>query len=104
MAGTDIDVVKAVFAAFAARDVEGMVARADPALEFHRVEQLRAVVARVDRPGDLEDAVGQRGLPVIDVGDDREVADVRGRPSHAFELTRSAAGSEYADLRTRGKQ
>ncbi len=46
------------------------------ALQLHRVEQLRAMVARVDRPRDLEDPVGERGLPVIDVGDDREVADV----------------------------
>jgi hypothetical protein len=46
------------------------------ALQVHRVEQLRAMVARVDRAGDLEDAVGQGRLPVIDVGDDREVADV----------------------------
>ena len=52
----------------------------DPALalEIHRVEHLGPVVARVDRPGELEDAVGQRRLPVVDVGDDREVADVLG--------------------------
>ena len=48
------------------------------ALELHRVEQLRAVLARVDGAGDLEDAVGQRRLPMVDVGDDREVADVAG--------------------------
>jgi hypothetical protein len=36
--------------------------------------------ARVDGPGELEDAIGQRRLAVIDVGDDREVADpVHGR-------------------------
>ena len=50
----------------------------DPALalEVHRVEHLRHVLARVDRPGDLEDAVGQGRLAVVDVGDDREVANV----------------------------
>jgi hypothetical protein len=30
----------------------------------------------------LEQAVGQRRLPVVDVGDDREVADVLVRGSH----------------------
>jgi hypothetical protein len=50
----------------------------DPALalEVHRVEQLRAHLARRDRVRQLEDAVGQRRLAVVDVGDDREVADV----------------------------
>ena len=45
------------------------------ALEVHRVEVLRAHVARVDRAGQLEDAVGEGRLAVVDVGDDREVAD-----------------------------
>ena len=55
----------------------------DPALalEVHRVEHLGAHRARVDRVGQLEDAVGQRRLAVVDVGDDREVADV-GLVSH----------------------
>src|SRR5919198_86293 len=50
----------------------------DPALalEVHRVEHLRAHRPRVDRVRHLEDAIGQRRLPVVDVGDDREVADV----------------------------
>ena len=34
MSGTDIDVVKAVYAAFAARDVEGLLAHAAPDIEF----------------------------------------------------------------------
>ena len=50
----------------------------DPALalEVHRVQQLRAHRARVDGVGRLEDAVGQRRLPMVDMGDDREVPDV----------------------------
>ena len=50
----------------------------DPALalELHRVEQLLLHVAVGDRVGELEDAVGERRLAVVDVGDDREVADV----------------------------
>ena len=37
VSGTDIDVVKAVFAAFAARDVEGLLAHAAPDIEFTAV-------------------------------------------------------------------
>ena len=50
----------------------------DPALalEVHGVEQLGAHRPRIDRVGELEDPVGQRRLAVVDVGDDREVADV----------------------------
>ena len=50
----------------------------DPALalELHRVEQLLLHVAVGDRIGELQDAIGQGRLPMVDVGDDREVADV----------------------------
>src|SRR5207247_972163 len=54
----------------------------DPALppQLHRVEQLGAVLGP-DGPGQLEDAVGEGRLAVVDVGDDREVADqVHQRP------------------------
>ena len=59
-------------------DPHGLRLDRDPALalEVHRVEHLRLHLLRVDRPGDLEDAVGQGRLAVVDVGDDREVADV----------------------------
>ena len=71
------------------------------ALEVHGVEQLRAVVARIDRAGDLEDAIGQRRLPMVDVGDDREVADVGCGRCHAdLRVWRSV---ETVD-RTRGRQ
>jgi hypothetical protein len=46
-------------------------------LQQHRVEQLRAHLARRDRVRQLEDAIGERRLAVVDVRDDREVADVR---------------------------
>ena len=46
------------------------------ALEVHGVEHLGAHRPRVDGLRHLEDAVGERRLPVVDVGDDREVADV----------------------------
>ena len=45
------------------------------ALEVHRVEHLRFHLARLQRAGDLEEAVGERRLAVVDVRDDREVAD-----------------------------
>ena len=46
------------------------------ALEIHRVEQLLAHLPARDGVGHLEDAVGQRRLAVVDVRDDREVADL----------------------------
>ena len=46
------------------------------ALEVHRVEHLGLHFLRIDGAGDLEDAVGQGGLAVVDVGDYRKVADV----------------------------
>ena len=71
----------------------------DPALalEVHRVEHLRLHFRRVDRPGDLEDPVGQGRLAVVDVGDDREVADVvHGR------VGSMAIGARVLSLRMRG--
>ena len=45
------------------------------ALEVHRVEDLRFHLARLQRAGHLEEPVRERRLAVVDVGDDREVAD-----------------------------
>ena len=49
----------------------------DPALalEVHRVEDLLAHLALGEAAAALDEAVGQRRLAVVDVGDDREVAD-----------------------------
>ena len=46
------------------------------ALQIHGVEQLLAHLALGHRIGDLQQAVGQRALAVIDMGDDRKVANV----------------------------
>ena len=46
------------------------------ALDIHGVEQLRLHVALVDGMGELEDTVTDRGLAMVDVRNDREVADV----------------------------
>jgi hypothetical protein len=45
------------------------------ALEVHRVEHLGLRLALRDCSTLLEDAIGERGLAVIDVSDDGEVAD-----------------------------
>ena len=47
------------------------------ALDVHPVEVLRAHRAAVDDAGDLQHAVGQGRLAVVDVGDDAEVPDHR---------------------------
>ena len=45
------------------------------ALEVHGIEHLGLHLPCLQRPGQLEEAVGQRRFAVIDVGDDREVPD-----------------------------
>jgi hypothetical protein len=68
----------------------------DPALAFevHRVEHL----ARIERGSTVcvisEDAVGQRRLPMVDVGDDREIADVVLRGHGAASEHRSALSAQ----------
>ena len=44
------------------------------ALEVHRVEHLGLHLAGLERAGLLEKAIGQRRLAVVDVRDDREIA------------------------------
>ena len=44
------------------------------ALEVHRIEVLGSHVSSVDSPGELEDAVGKGGLAVINVRNDRKIA------------------------------
>ena len=45
-------------------------------LEVHRVEDLRLHLARLKRAGELEEAIRQGRLAMVDVRDDREIADV----------------------------
>jgi hypothetical protein len=45
------------------------------ALQVHRVEHLRRHLTHLERAGDLEKTVGERRFAVIDVRDDREIAD-----------------------------
>ena len=46
------------------------------ALEVHRVQHLRLHLARGQRAGQLQQPVGEGGFAVVDVRDDREVANV----------------------------
>ena len=46
------------------------------ALDIHRIEHLLDHVARGDRSGLLDQAVGERRFAVVDMGDDREIADI----------------------------
>ena len=49
----------------------------DPALalQVHRIQHLGLHLARRQRAGKLQQAVGERALPMIDMGDDREISD-----------------------------
>jgi len=47
------------------------------ALDVHAVEVLSAHLPLLDHSGQLEHPVGERGLAVVDVGDDAEIADQR---------------------------
>ena len=60
-------------------DVLGLDGDAPLPLDVHGVEVLLPHEAGVDGPGDLENAVGQRRLAVVDVADDGEVANALDR-------------------------
>ena len=47
-------------------------------LQVHGVEHLVLAGPVIDRPSLLQETVGQGALPMVDVGDDREVADFHG--------------------------
>src|SRR5512134_575353 len=64
------------------------------ALELHRVEHLLPHLAPGQRLGHLEDAVGQRRLAMVDVGDDGEVAD-------GVEVAHGSSSVVVADRRRR---
>ena len=48
------------------------------ALEIHRVEHLRLHLAAAERTGEFEQAIRQGRLAVVDMGDDRKIADQEG--------------------------
>ena len=46
------------------------------ALEIHLVEELLLHLAHLHGLGQLQQTIGQRGLAMVDMGDDAEIADV----------------------------
>ena len=68
----------AVFGLVEHGDGVGLDGDAAFALQVHGVEQLLLHFAGGDGAGAMEEAVGERGLPVVNVGDDAEISDVRG--------------------------
>jgi hypothetical protein len=69
------DVVVSIVGPVAKPDGVGLDRDPALALEIHRVEHLRLHLAGLEGPGDFEEAVGERRLAVVDVRDDREIAD-----------------------------
>ena len=68
------------------------------ALEVHVVEQLRLHLALIHGAAQLDEPVGQRGLAVVDVCDDRKIADVFLWDHRA--ISSSAASARSAAVRT----
>ena len=65
------------------------------ALQVHGIEHLRLHLARGQRPGQLQQAVGQRGFAVVDVRDDGKIAEkggVHGGSGQSLILTGDEAG------------
>ena len=71
------DVVFAVVGAVVQTDGAGLDGDAALALKVHGVEDLVLHLALFDRVAFLEQAVGQRGFTVVNVGDDGKIADMR---------------------------
>ena len=67
-------VILAVLGAVMQANAFGLDGDAALLFEVHRIEDLRGHLAQAERAGQLEQAVGQGGLAVVDVRDDAEVA------------------------------
>ncbi len=71
------------------------------ALEFERVEDLFLHLAVFEAAADLDEAIGERGLAVVDVGNDREIADAFHQRDS--DLGRPAVAEERRPTRRRQK-
>ncbi len=96
MAGR-VDQVEHVILAVAGAIVEphglGFDGDAALALDVHRIEHLLDHLARLKPAGELDQPVGERRFAVVDMGDNREIADVfDGDRGHAAQIT-SGVGS-----------
>ena len=83
------------------RDRPGLDGDPALALQVHVVEQLLAKLARRDRPRLEQELVGQRALAVVDVRDDREIADEPGSRTMVESSTLgSAITARWMEFRT----
>ena len=75
------------------RDRMGLDGDATLAFQVHGIEQLRLHVAGGDGAGAVQQAVGKRRLPMVNMGDDAEISDVIQRPS--FKLSVSQCNRNF---------
>ena len=84
-----VDQIQDIFLAVSRRPAHacGLGLDRDPplTLQIHLVEELGAHLPGGERLGGLEQAIGERALPMIDVSDDAEIADAAGI-GHALTL------------------
>src|SRR5439155_17014225 len=85
---------------------DGSVLREDPdpalALEIVRIHNAFVdLLVRTDRTGLLQQRVDERGLPMIDMGDDRDVADVITELLHASRVNAVSQQSFHQRRRSR---
>ncbi len=62
------------------------------AFEVHRIKDLRLHLAHGERSSQLQQAVGERGFPMVNVRDDREISYVSSVHEDDSILTGSAVG------------
>ena len=74
------------------------------ALDIHGIEHLLLHLARLEPAGELDQPVGQRGLAVVDMRDDGEIADIfDGNGRHGGEIT-LGMGSLQASRRSEARR
>ena len=87
-----VDQVQLIGQAIARRVVHADRARLDGdallALQIHRIEELRDHLPLADGPGPLQEPIGQGRFPMVDMGDDAEVADAALLGRHAILIVR----------------
>ena len=67
------------------------------ALDIHGIEHLLLHLARLEPAGELDQPVGKRGLAVVDMRDDGEIADIADRSGrHGGEITLGIAPRQGA--------
>src|SRR3546814_8048908 len=73
-------------------------------LKVHIIKDLRRHLARGQPAGELDQPVGERGFPVIDVGDDRKIADMRKGRGHAAPLAAESRAVSSLDHPPRSEE